>query len=185
MPMPPLPELIITVLGAFVPLFSGRSGVMRNYCWPCKNIRVTRGKVGAAGSTVSIYPPQPFDQGLFGNPKHKADRRELDSNQQHLQRHHDFLFRRPQIKEDRVTGLGERPSTVTAFENAPAAALCCVGRNRADISLVHVLIPVTHWIRTRLIPIFRFSQEPSLLPDGFLPKTHSSLGSSIFQSISG
>jgi hypothetical protein len=94
-------------------------------------------------------PPQPFDQGLFGNPKHKADRRELDSNQQQLQRHHDFFLRRPQVKEDRVTGLGERPSTVTAFENAPGAALCCVGRNRAEVSLVHALILVTHWIRTR------------------------------------
>jgi hypothetical protein len=88
-------------------------------------------------------------------------------------------------KEDRVTGLREPLLTATTFEDAPRAALRRVGRNCADVAPVHPLIMITHGIGTRLIPIFSFSQEPSLLLSSFLSKTNSSLGSSLFQSISG
>src|SRR5919108_3247151 len=128
---------------------------------------------------------QPVKPGQLGNTQHKTDRRELDTHQQHLQRHHPLFFFRPQIKEDRVTGLREPLPTATAFEDAPRAALRRVGRNGADVAPVHPLILITPWIGTRLIPVFSFSQEPSLLLSSFLPKTNNSLGSSLFQSNSG
>src|ERR671914_2851106 len=52
---------------------------------------------------------QPFKQGQLGDTQHKTDGREFNTHQQHLQCHHHLLFFRPQIKEDRITGLRETP----------------------------------------------------------------------------
>ena len=59
--------------------------------------------------------PQPLQHGFFGHTQDKANIRKRHFDQEHLQRHHDLLFRGPQVKEHGIArfskGLAHRRYT--------------------------------------------------------------------------
>ena len=105
--------------------------------------------------------PEPLEDGLLGHSEHKANAGEINSNQQHLQRHHDLLLGRSEIIEDCVPSLGEACVTDVAVENASLATLSEIGRDRPNISTVHQSMMRAVWVGARLSPVFGLSQGDS------------------------
>lgn len=50
---------------------------------------------------------QPPQNGFFGDTQHQTNVRQPDFDQEHLERHHHLLFRRPQVKEHGIAGFGK------------------------------------------------------------------------------
>jgi len=101
---------------------------------------------------------------------------------------HHFVLRCPEIIKDRVTRLRKRLSAFSALKNPPFSAFRHVSADAYDISLIFHAVSVTVFIRTRLIPVIRFSHV-SFLPNVLCEEItiiYSVLSTEIFnQSISG
>jgi hypothetical protein len=68
-------------------------------------------------------PPAPGQHGRFRYAKHKANVGQNHTDQEHLQGHHHFLFRRTEIEKDRLACLRKARLTVAAAKDASFAAL--------------------------------------------------------------
>lgn len=66
-------------------------------------------------------PIEPIQYGLFGHSEDEANTGKIHSNEQHLQSHHDLLFRCSEIIEDRVLSLGEALVAGIAVKDASLA----------------------------------------------------------------
>lgn len=82
---------------------------------------------------------QPHQDGFFGHAKDKGDSSQIDLDQEHLESHHDFLFRSLQVKEDGIARLGKGGVACGALEDAALATLRQIGRDRPDVPAVHQL----------------------------------------------
>src|SRR5262249_33614481 len=67
--------------------------------------------------------PEPSQHSLFRHAEHKANACEINTDQEHLEGHHDLFFRGAQIEKDCLTGLGKVRLTRTAAEDASLTAL--------------------------------------------------------------
>ena len=103
-----------------------------------------------------------------------------------LEHENDFLFRRAQVKEDRLARLGELLPTQRAIKDAPLAALGQVGRNRSHIATIYQFIMVARRVGARLVPVLGFPHE-SVLRSAWSHNLNFSwrTGPFLFQSISG
>ena len=100
---------------------------------------------------------QPHQDGFFGYAQNKANVRQANFNQEHLERHHHFLFGRPQVKENRIAGFGKRHVAGVAQEDAPFSALRQIRGNGANVPAVHQPIMGTIRVGAWLTPVLRFS----------------------------
>src|SRR5215475_15496031 len=105
---------------------------------------------------------QPLQDGFFRHTQDKANIRQADFDQEHLQRHHDLVFRGPQIKKDRVARLGKAVLTFATAEDAPFAALSQIGGDGTYVASVHQPIMRTVRVGARLAPVLGFSHGPNL-----------------------
>ena len=71
--------------------------------------------------------PQPLQGRFFRHPQDKANVRECDFDQEHLQRHHDFLFWAPQVKEHGIARFREGLLTGATPEDTSFATLGEIG----------------------------------------------------------
>ena len=90
---------------------------------------------------------------FFGHSQDKANVRQANFDQEHLERHHDLLFRGSQVKENRIAGLGERTLTLATAEDTSLATLGHIGRNGANVTSVHQPIMGTVRVGARLAPV--------------------------------
>ena len=88
--------------------------------------------------------PQPLERGIH-------------TDQEHLEGHHDLLFRGTEIEKDRRACLRKARRTRVATKDASLAALREIGGNSAHVALLHSSIMRTLGIGARLPPIFGFS----------------------------
>ena len=130
--------------------------------------------------------PQPFQDGLFRHAKREADAGQLDFAQQEFEHDDDFLFRRTQVKKDRLARLGELLAAEFAVKDAPLATLGPVSRKRSDIAMVHQSIMRASQVGAWLAPVFGFSQGSVLrLVWSHNHNCSGNTGPFLFQSISG
>lgn len=131
--------------------------------------------------------PEPLQHGCFGNPQDKADPRQINFDQKHLQSKHHRFLRRPQIKEDRFPRLRERGAADTAPKDPALPALGQIGRNSANVSPVQQPIMRTVGIGARLAPVLGRFHWPILQICWFLTKlTYRKIGLfTLFQSTIG
>ncbi len=108
-----------------------------------------------------MYPKdgtfKPHQDRFFGDAQNKANIRQADFDQEHLERHHDLLFRGSQVKEHRIAGLGEGTLTLTTAEDASLATLGHIGGNGANVASVHQPIMSIAEIGARMAPIRGFA----------------------------
>ena len=101
-------------------------------------------------------PPEPCQHGLFGDPEHKADAGQINTDQEHFEGHHDLVFRGAEIEKDRLARLRKwRLTSVTAKDTA-FTALREVGCDSTHVPLLHSSIMRARGIGARLPPIFGF-----------------------------
>jgi hypothetical protein len=97
-------------------------------------------------------------------------------DQQHLQRHHDLLFRRPQVKEDGIACRRERTLTRATVEDTPLTTLCQIGGNGTNVASVYQPIMGTVRVGAWLAPVLGFSYRPNLLSCGCVLHTDRKFG---------
>jgi hypothetical protein len=120
--------------------------------------------------------PQPCQDSFFGHAQDKANVRQGHFDQQHLQRHDDLFFWRPQVKEDGVACLRERTLTRATVEDTPLTTLCHIGGNGANVASVYQPIMGTVRVGAWLAPVLGFSQRPNLLSCGGVLHTDRKFG---------
>ena len=105
---------------------------------------------------------EPLQDRFFRHTQDKANVREGHFDQEHLQRHHDFLFWAPQAKEHGVARFREGLFTGATPEDTPFATLGEIGRDGANVASVYQPIMRTGRVGARLAPILGFAQGPIL-----------------------
>jgi hypothetical protein len=87
----------------------------------------------------------------------KAKIRTSHFDQEHLQRHHDLLFRSPQVKKDRIACFRKRALAVFAATDAPLPALSQIRRDGAHVATVEQPIRRTIRVGAWLAPSLWFT----------------------------
>src|SRR5262247_1803609 len=106
--------------------------------------------------------PEPAQHRFFRDPEHKADACQIHADQEHLESHHDFVFRRTEVEKDRLACLREGCLTGVTAKDTALAALGEVRRNSTYVALLHSSIMKALRIGTRLAPIFGFPHRSIL-----------------------
>ena len=106
----------------------------------------------------ALVPRQPS---LVGDPEHKAAPSQITPKQEHLAGRHDFVFRRAEVKKDRLTRLRKVRLTGVTTQDTSFAAMGEVCRDCTHIALWHSSIIGTRGIGARLAPILGFGIDQS------------------------
>src|SRR5262249_49171061 len=106
--------------------------------------------------------PQATGTRPFGDSEHKADPSQIYPDQEHLEGHHDFVFRRAEVKKDRLAGLSKVRLTGVTAKDTSFAALGEIRGNGTHVTLLHASIMSTLGIGARLAPIFGFPHRSIL-----------------------
>src|SRR5215204_4326071 len=101
---------------------------------------------------VRITECSPCQHRLFRHPEHKADPCQINPDQEHLESHHDLLFRGAEIKKDRLAGLSKGRLTCVTTKDPSLAALRAIGGDSAHVALLHSSIMSTLGIGARVAP---------------------------------
>src|SRR5882724_3364390 len=99
---------------------------------------------------------QPRQHGLFGDPEPKADPRQINPDQEHLEGHHDFFFRGTEVEKDGLACLRKGRRACVATKEASLAALGEVRCDSTDVAKLHTSRMNARGIGARLAPIFGF-----------------------------
>ena len=97
---------------------------------------------------------QPRQHGLFGDPEHTADPRQITPDQEHLEGHHDFFFRGTEVEKDGLACLRKGRRACVATQDASLAALGEGRCESTDVAKLHASIMNARGIGARLAPIF-------------------------------
>ena len=92
-------------------------------------------RLGLMGRTAA-----PGQYGLFRHTEHKADARQVNTDQEHLEGHHDLLFRGPQIKENRIACLREALLALGASQDTAFPTVRHIRGDCADVALMHTIV---------------------------------------------
>src|SRR5204863_1590614 len=84
--------------------------------------------------------PEPCQHGLFGDPEHKADACQINTDQEHFEGHHALVFRGAEIDKDRVARLRKGRLTGVTAKNTSFAALREVCGDSTHVPLLHASI---------------------------------------------
>ncbi|MGD9825588.1 hypothetical protein, partial [Desulfobacter sp.] len=76
---------------------------------------------------------KPHQNRFFGDAQDKANVRQPDFDQEHLQGHHHLVFRGPQVKENGITCLSKAVITFVAIKDTSFSALGHIGRKVSGI----------------------------------------------------
>ena len=91
--------------------------------------QVSVDRFGLVGRT-----PEPGQDGLFGDPEHKADPRQINTDQEHLEGHHDLLFRGAEVEKDRLARLRKLRLTGVTAKDTSLAALGEIRRDSTHVT---------------------------------------------------
>jgi len=83
---------------------------------------------------------EPAQHRLFRDPEYKADAGQIHSDQEHLEGHHDFVFRSAEVEKDRLACLREGRLTGVTAKDTSLAALGEIRRNSTHVALPHASI---------------------------------------------
>ena len=111
-------------------------------------------------------PMEPIQYGFLGHSEHETNPGKIHANQQHLQSHHDLLFGRSEIIEDRVTRLSKTCLAEIAVEDASFATFREVSGNRLDVAPVDQSVMGAVRVGARLPPVLRPSHGATSQVDG-------------------
>src|SRR5262245_39696337 len=106
--------------------------------------------------------PELCQHGRFRHAEHKADACQINTDQAHLESHHNLCFRCAEIKKDCVACLSKVCRTHVAVKDASLATVGEIRGHSTHVALLHSSIMRALGIGARLAPIFGVPQRSIL-----------------------
>src|SRR5437667_9270363 len=97
---------------------------------------------------------EPGQHSLFRDPEHKADPGQINPDQEHLESHHDFVFRSAKVEKDCLSRLRKLRRTGVTAKETSLAALGEIRRDRTHVPTRRSAIMSTRGMGARLTPVF-------------------------------